>query len=89
MPEISRFLGIVITLYTETGVQHNLPHFHVRYAGYKAVYGIDPVVQLEGAQPIAQQRMVEAWAEIYKAEIKRAWEIQQAGSKAPRIRGLV
>ena len=28
MPEISRFLGIVITMYFN---DHNPPHFHVRY----------------------------------------------------------
>ena len=53
MPEICRFLGITITIYVETGVQHHLPHFHVRYGEYKAVYGIDPVIQLSGALPIA------------------------------------
>ena len=28
MPEISRFLGIIITMYYN---DHNPPHFHVRY----------------------------------------------------------
>ena len=28
MPEISRFYGIVITMYNS---EHNPPHFHIRY----------------------------------------------------------
>jgi hypothetical protein len=34
MPEISRFLGIVVTM---TYSEHPPPHFHVRYGSYKAV----------------------------------------------------
>ena len=30
MPEISRFYGIVISMYYD---DHNPPHFHVRYGG--------------------------------------------------------
>lgn len=33
MPEICRFLGIVITMYFD---EHNPPHFHVRYNEYRA-----------------------------------------------------
>ena len=34
MPEICRFLGIVITMYFD---EHNPPHFHIRYNDYRAV----------------------------------------------------
>jgi hypothetical protein len=33
MPEISRFLGIIITMYFD---EHNPPHFHVRYNEFRA-----------------------------------------------------
>jgi hypothetical protein len=32
MPEISRFLGIVIAMHYN---EHNPPHFHARYGQYK------------------------------------------------------
>ena len=32
MPEISRFYGIIIRMYF---VDHNPPHFHAEYQGYK------------------------------------------------------
>jgi hypothetical protein len=64
------------------------PHFHVRYNAYKAVYGIDPVVQLAGALPLRQQRIVEAWAEIYQQELRDAWDTVQDGSAPTKIPGL-
>ena len=39
MPELCRFLGILITMFYN---DHAPPHFHVRYAKQKAVVGIDP-----------------------------------------------
>lgn len=39
MAEIARFLGIIISLYVETGVRHHLPHFHVRYNETKPFTG--------------------------------------------------
>ncbi|MCB0082737.1 MAG: DUF4160 domain-containing protein [Caldilineaceae bacterium] len=54
MPEISRFYGIIISIYLEENVQHHLPHFHVRYQQYRASYGIEPVSQLAGALPVRQ-----------------------------------
>jgi len=38
MPEICRFLGIVITMFAD---DHNPPHFHVRYGDYNAIITID------------------------------------------------
>ena len=32
MPEISRFYGIIIAMFYD---EHNPPHFHARYGGYK------------------------------------------------------
>jgi len=37
MPEISRFLGIIITMYYS---EHNPPHFHARYGGQSAEVAI-------------------------------------------------
>ncbi len=46
MPQISRFFGIIITMYWEIDAPHHTPHFHVRYNEYQASYGIDPVTQI-------------------------------------------
>lgn len=38
MPEISRFLGIVIAMYY---ADHNPPHFHAKYGDYEALIDIE------------------------------------------------
>lgn len=38
MPEICRFLAIVITMYFN---DRNPPHFHVRYEDFRAIVGVD------------------------------------------------
>jgi hypothetical protein len=48
MPEISRFLGIVISMYFD---DHNPPHFHVRYNDFRAVMDIRSINVLHGALP--------------------------------------
>lgn len=37
MPEISRFLGIIISMYFD---EHNPPHFHVKYNEHTVVMEI-------------------------------------------------
>jgi hypothetical protein len=88
MPEVSRFFGIIITLYLEDDAPHHTAHFHVRYGEYRASYSIEPVVQLAGALPLRQQRLVEAWAELHQAELLANWFLVQQGKKASRIEGL-
>ena len=40
MPEISRFFGIIVQMYY---ADHDPPHFHVRYAGQKALIAIETI----------------------------------------------
>lgn len=48
MPEISAFHGIRCTMYYD---DYNPPHFHVEYAGNKALIDIKNAVVLRGALP--------------------------------------
>ena len=70
MPEISRFLGIVITMYFN---DHNPPHFHVRYENARAMIGIDPLELREGELPPRVLGLVMEWAEIHQAELRQNW----------------
>ena len=49
MPEISRFIGIVIRMFVEVGGQHNRAHFHAYYQDDVAVYGIDAIELISGS----------------------------------------
>jgi Domain of unknown function (DUF4160) len=79
MPELARFFGIIIRMYTEPAAQHHTPHFHAYYQDEVAVYGIDPVELIAGSLSRRQRRLVEAWAELHQAELLVDWEQLQAG----------
>lgn len=66
MPEISLFYGIRVTMYYD---DHNPPHFHVQYAGYKAVIDIQKAAVIIGALPNKQLKLVLAWSVIHQDEL--------------------
>ncbi|MFY9260266.1 MAG: DUF4160 domain-containing protein [Gallionella sp.] len=70
MPEISRFLGIVISMYFD---EHNPPHFHVRYNEYRAVIAIRNGNLLDGNLPARVRGLVEEWAELHQEELLVMW----------------
>ena len=88
MPEISRFLGIIIRMYAEIGGAHHAPHFHAYYQDKMAIYGIDPVELIAGSLPKRQQRLVEGWAELHQIELLRDWQLLQEGRKPLPIKPL-
>ncbi len=66
MPEICRFLGIVILMYFD---DHNPPHFHVKYNDYKAMMDIQTLNILAGYLPDKVRGLVEEWAELHQQEL--------------------
>lgn len=67
MPELSRFYGIVITMYSEAGGNHSLPHIHVRYGNMRAVYSLQGDL-LRGKMPLKQHKLVLAWMALHEQE---------------------
>ena len=47
MPEISRFLGIIVRMYYR---DHSPPHFHARYGDAEAKVGIGSLELISGRQ---------------------------------------
>lgn len=88
MPELSRFFGIVIRMFAETGAQHHLPQLHAYYQEYVAIFGIDPVERVAGELPRKQARLAEAWAELHRDELLAAWHQLQEGRKPSPIEPL-
>jgi hypothetical protein len=70
LPEISRFLGIVIAMFYN---DHEPPHFHVRYGERRAIVAIDALVLLEGSLPPRVLGLVMEWAALHKAELTENW----------------
>jgi hypothetical protein len=70
MPEISRFLGMIIAMYYN---DHDPPHFHVRYGGEKALIAIDTLTVLEGRISPRALGLVVEWAALHRAELVEIW----------------
>ena len=66
MPEISRFYGIIILMFFG---DHEPPHFHVRYSGYKAKVEIKTGEIMEGDLPRRALRLIQDWIEIHESEL--------------------
>ena len=79
MPSISRFFGIVISMYFLDRGKHSAPHFHARYANGAL---------LAGVLPPRQMKLVAAWVEIHRDELMQNWEICVQGRQPFTIHPL-
>ena len=71
MPEISRFFGIIITMYYS---DHQPPHFHVRYGDSKAQITIETISILNGTLPPRVFGLVAEWALAHQNELRDDWQ---------------
>lgn len=84
MPELSRFMGIVIKMLFKDTVQHNKPYIHAYYGEYEASIGIDGEL-LAGSIPVKQLRMIQAWLAIHEDEAYAAWNMAVQGEQFNKI----
>ena len=78
MPELSRFLGIVIYMYFN---EHNPPHFHAEYNEYNAAISINTLGVIEGKLPSKVLSLVVEWAQDHQEELLENWNnIKETGS---------
>jgi hypothetical protein len=75
-------------MYLEAGEPHHQPHFHAYYQEHAGVFAIDTIECLGGSLPRPQQRLVEAWTEIHRAELQRDWDLLQSGQPPVKIEPL-
>jgi hypothetical protein len=71
MPEISRFLGIVIRMYFN---DHSPPHFHVEYNEFEASVVIESLGIMEGRLPAKVLSLAVEWASLHQPELMQNWE---------------
>ena len=86
MPELSRFLGIIITMYFN---DHSPPHFHVLYNEYDAEIEINNLTVLNGKLPARVLGIAMEWAELHKEELMDNWNLLQSGKKYNKIQPLI
>lgn len=88
MPVISMFYGIIVALYFVDNRRHKRPHIHARYQGREVVISIPDGKVLEGALPPAKMKLLLAWVEIHKDELRADWELAVKGEQPFKIEPL-
>lgn len=69
MPELSRFLGIVIFMNYR---DHQPPHFHARYNDYEITVEIETGV-ITGKMPRRALNLVLEWSDRHQDELRENW----------------
>ena len=73
MPEISRFLGIIIYM---NWADHPLPHFHARYGAFEITVEIQTGI-VRGEFPKRALRAVLDWLDQHQMELMENWQAVQ------------
>lgn len=84
MPEISRFLGIVIGMFFN---EHGPPHFHAVYGEHKVTVEIESG-HVAGEFPKRALRLVLEWASLHRQELLANWERARRRETLTRIEPL-
>jgi len=84
MPELSRFLGIVIAMYYR---DHGPPHFHAIYGDFEVTIEIASS-QVNGEFPKRALAHVLEWSTLHRQELFDAWALARASRPLPRIEPL-
>ena len=84
MPEISRFLGIVIGMFFN---EHGSAHFHATYGEHKVTVDIESGL-VRGEFPPRAERLVLEWAALHKQELLENWDRARRRQSLNRIAPL-
>ena len=84
MPEISCFLGIVISIYYN---EHNPPHFHAEYGEFQITVEIESGI-VNGKFPRRALNAVLEWFVLHKEELMQDWELSLKGKPLNKIKPL-
>lgn len=85
MPEICRFLGIVIKMFYD---EHNPPHFHAEYGSDTALVDIRNLSIFSGRLPPRVTGLVIEWATLHQQELLSDWEKAQNCQELQKIAPL-
>lgn len=84
MPEISRFLGIVIGIFPR---DHEPAHFHAVYGEYQIIVEIETGV-IHGDFPKRALKHVLEWEDLHRKELLHNWILAQQGRPCYKISPL-
>lgn len=84
MPVVSMFYGIVIYIFYD---EHNPPHFHAEYAGYKALITMKDKT-VKGEMPKRALKLIFEWMEKHQDQLLEDWELSLKGQPLKNIEPL-
>ena len=84
MPEISRFLGVVIGMFYN---EHGVAHFHAVYGEHEVSVEVESGL-VHGSFPPRALRHVLEWTVLHKQELLDNWELARKGNSLNRIAPL-
>lgn len=85
MPEISRFLGIVVAMYYN---DHEPPHFHARYGEHEILVSIESGEIMSGAFPVRARKHVLEWLDLHRRALVENWILAKKREPLRRIEPL-
>ncbi len=84
MPIISRFFGIIISMYWR---DHAPPHFHAKYGDDEIIVQIESGA-ITGRMATRAIFMVQEWRELHKDELMQNWRLAEQKTALKRIEPL-
>ena len=84
MPEISRFLGIVVAMFYR---DHGPAHFHAFYGDYHVNVTIETNVVSGDFQKRALSHVLE-WLDLHRAELLEDWELAKQRQPLKKVTPL-
>jgi hypothetical protein len=85
MPEVSRFLGIVIRMFYS---DHAPPHVHAEHQRNKALLDFRGNVLRGDLGSRAILRLVREWIDQHAVELEEDWNLARAGEELNKIKPL-
>lgn len=84
MPELSRFLGIVIGMFYR---EHGVAHFHAVYGDHEISVEIESG-RIHGHFPPRALKLVLEWRDLHRAELLEDWHLAKHGEPLKPISPL-
>lgn len=84
MPELARFLGIVIGMFYR---EHGVPHFHAVYGEHEISVEVESGA-IHGQFPPRALKLVVEWKDLHKPELLDNWQLAKQGQPLKRIAPL-
>ena len=85
MPELTRFFGIIISMYYN---DHSPPNFHAKYVDAQVSIRIEDGHVIDRSLGARSLRLVVEWRILHKAELLNDWTLAQTRQPLVKIEPL-